>query len=495
MSTRFQLHINSTDTLLSLRYDTANQEMPYNDINHRANQDFYNGVYGHFTKIFKPKTTKKMMAQVLLNKMKKQCLFVFGYGCSGAGKTYTLIGNEKENGILTHIMNIHIENLKSLYEPDSVIIKTYVTMNEYCQNNAESTNHTMILATCDEIIRKTLLFINKERKVRKTLLNPSSSRSHCTVIIKFEVVRRTLVAPSPEKTENNATNAYSESIEKSTFIVLGDFAGREVIYPMAFFRPSLLDGNRSFSYKNLNTSPPTLTDIDKFYEILPDKQFFDIVSRVDDMLKLKAACTHYKSTNKPLYDYVHGNIGFAQVSGAVKAYLNNYKDQEIISKEGEYINKELDALQSHVYTSTIAAMKKIGNTLYAPCVNQKCYEQYITNKADTTEHSDSSNIYEMLSRTLKEQNNGKEVDIQNCIFTVINVSPTLDKEIIVNKYVPLPTSTTSLTDSQNPIRILNQSSLIGTLEYTDQFSKLFTIKNTCNISSTDLGSEANLLQL
>lgn len=125
-------------------------------------------------------------------------IITFGYGYSGSGKTFTLLGNQKEYGLFQETLReirdkvqditITVKELYGKIEPPSK-----VSRNKY-ENKIESKliNHGQIKLNTIEQVNTFLEKINKERRkngqIKFTPNNPNSSRGHLViqVFIKFK---------------------------------------------------------------------------------------------------------------------------------------------------------------------------------------------------------------------------------------------------------------------------------------------------------------------
>lgn len=118
---------------------------------------------------------------------------IFGYGYSGSGKTYTLLGNGTQKGILNLMFddftksgdfNIVLQRVYELYGSPS-ISRGFVDM--------QRINHKITKdITSSDDLRNFLINIEKIRKdarrIKETILNPESSRSH--LVLQFAVYKK-----------------------------------------------------------------------------------------------------------------------------------------------------------------------------------------------------------------------------------------------------------------------------------------------------------------
>jgi hypothetical protein len=221
-------------------------------------------VFGKFTKVFAPSQTNDSIASEMNDIISKvnehKPVFLIGYGASGAGKTSTLIYNNKQKtpGILVEICNIlcnqHGNGLPEYSKIDLLVKEYYITKigeKEKCndaQNKrddpyicSENTynftvqNQNIVLDgdfdsvpkhsyRVDKLKRLHLIeddvgktfgeimmyLVDSDRYVKATTNNPNSSRSHTLIFVKL--------ISNDNKRENNG------------HIVVGDFAGVENVF-------------------------------------------------------------------------------------------------------------------------------------------------------------------------------------------------------------------------------------------------------------------------
>ena len=164
---------------------------------------------------------------------------IITYGGTGTGKTYTMIGNGKEPGIIIRIINdlfheFQNENLDSLYQIQMSYIEIY---NEIIYDLLNKNNTIEILNDPKKgfIISgiskkkinnsiegyKILIQGNRNRKEGKNSFNKNSSRSH--VILKIQIVKKFL------NNFININNTLINYAEQSEFgeLILVDLAGAE----------------------------------------------------------------------------------------------------------------------------------------------------------------------------------------------------------------------------------------------------------------------------
>ena len=164
---------------------------------------------------------------------------IITYGGTGTGKTYTMIGNGKEPGIIIRIINdlfheFQNENLDSLYQIQMSYFEIY---NEIIYDLLNKNNTIEILNDPKKgfIISgiskkkinnsiegyKILIQGNRNRKEGKNSFNKNSSRSH--VILKIQIVKKFL------NNFININNTLINYAEQSEFgeLILVDLAGAE----------------------------------------------------------------------------------------------------------------------------------------------------------------------------------------------------------------------------------------------------------------------------
>ena len=130
---------------------------------------------------------------------------VFAYGATGAGKTYTMLGNEKEPGIMPLTLNELFNKIKSYPEREYTVKLWYLEIyNEniidLLVNNSdnlelrEDPNKGLIVNGITEMVPKSSEHIlnilkkgNRNRTTESTNANETSSRSHAILQIYIEI--------------------------------------------------------------------------------------------------------------------------------------------------------------------------------------------------------------------------------------------------------------------------------------------------------------------
>lgn len=248
-------------------------------------------LFGDFTKIFTPDKTNADIASqmdIIKSQLKgtdispPKPVFIIGYGASGAGKTSSLIyfnkgqNDDERNGILVQLCNqlgadgsyTHVEvqyrefydsgkdkNGKDRnftenpiytdckpaefeYKEGFVLSKQYCHANHHtyriykespentgksCESSEGTDCGTDSITTFNEgdSVGKVMIhLIDKDRHVKATTNNPNSSRSHSLVFVKL-------------------MKKAGENIEKTGFLIVGDFAGVENVFDCE--NPSVLN--------------------------------------------------------------------------------------------------------------------------------------------------------------------------------------------------------------------------------------------------------------
>ena len=115
---------------------------------------------------------------------------VFGYGYSGSGKTFTLLGNSKRGGIITFMVDdfiasgytIVLSNAKEYYgSPREVQYVEMVKINIISPGQIKGTKELLDFLNRVESERKA------RGRIKATPFNPESSRSH--LILQFDVIK------------------------------------------------------------------------------------------------------------------------------------------------------------------------------------------------------------------------------------------------------------------------------------------------------------------
>jgi chromosome segregation ATPase len=219
--------------------------------------------YSDFTNIYKPNVTNKdlyIQMKSLFEQMKSgYSIVIFGYGLSGSGKTYTLLGEGSNEGLIDYVLfdkDNDIQKVELVYAfelysnkvptiklnkiNDPIEAKIFNHYNSSIENDKMIENK--VIKNSSEL--KTILNdLEDERKIQKRIKstpnNPVSSRSHLFLVFKI--------------TFNNGISGFC------TFI---DTAGRES--PFSLFN-QLFDKEKSKNKGGLSIalSSPSIQSLDK----------------------------------------------------------------------------------------------------------------------------------------------------------------------------------------------------------------------------------------
>lgn len=171
-------------------------------LNREGNQKiiFQGTPYGPFYNVFQPFYTNKDIYESLKTMWEQiysgYHVALFGYGYSGSGKTYTLLnGNNNDYGIAIHVLEhfihkkvpIHMTNVEELYvdklmmQPSSLTGQSIFPISTILQRPFPIENTDTFIKTINEIenIRKV------EGRIKATINNPESSRSHLFITLKI----------------------------------------------------------------------------------------------------------------------------------------------------------------------------------------------------------------------------------------------------------------------------------------------------------------------
>ena len=300
-------------------------------------------LFGDFTKIFTPDKTNADIAEqmdIIKSQLKgtdispPKPVFIIGYGASGAGKTSSLIyfnkgkNDNERNGILVQLCNqlgadgsyTHIEvQYREFYDSGKdktgkdrnftenpiytdckpaefeykdgfVLSKQYCHANHHtyrihkespentgkeCESSEGTKCGTDSITTFNEgdSVGKVMIhLIDKDRHVKATTNNPNSSRSHSLVFVKL-------------------MKKAGENIEKTGFLIVGDFAGVENVFDCE--NPSVLN-----QFMNIKEDKPGSKKL--FYE---EEKCGDVLDPIGSDAK---ACTKQSGgdVNEPIKDEI-----------------------------------------------------------------------------------------------------------------------------------------------------------------------------------------------
>jgi hypothetical protein len=157
--------------------------------------------YGPFYNVFPPESnngtifenTRSMFEQVLSG----YHVAVFGYGYSGSGKTYTLLnGNEGDLGLaveaLQYFLNnkasISIVSIKELYVDQLTGLNTKPSLTGKVIDLQMNSGETLTFESFKTLIKTIEQKRKGEKRIRVTINNPESSRSHLFITLKVSNV-------------------------------------------------------------------------------------------------------------------------------------------------------------------------------------------------------------------------------------------------------------------------------------------------------------------
>ena len=442
---RFNIKIDKNKSKMIIDYDDQNNSL-YNDnketnVLERINTIKYNNkfILGPFTQIYmsnlKNVDIANQMPDVINALENNKPVFIIGYGASGAGKTTSLIYNNKskEDGILVHLCNImgkkgyknikvktyefYIENRGtsertkgSNYNSKIVVTKSYprdskdpsitngelefenngrnfvlknklTHVNNFVNRNKNNdTNNTTIFEKGTDLGLVIVHFIDNDRFVKATTNNPNSSRSHTLIFIKL-----------------------SDGKNSEKTLIVGDFAGVENLFDCD-------DENVLTKFVNISKD----NDVSKkFYS-------FD----EEENLKVKPECKEAVKTNKDLYifspktEVINENIVNATDKKVFFKIPYNYYQIQIL-----LIKTLLKQNNIQFNSNDIETTKKfIDNNIDSSSVNQET----ITNLINQT--NNLINIVDNQSGGAKEFKNVKNMknvkNNKNNDITEINLDDT-----------------------------------------------------------------------
>jgi len=343
-------------------------------------------VFGKFTKVFAPSQTNESIAKEMNDIIGKvnehKPVFLIGYGASGAGKTSTLIYNNKQKtpGILVEICNLlcnqHGNGLPEYNKIELLVKEYYITKIEEKQkcigdNNIDNPyicseniyNFTVKnqnidldgqfiskpkhsyrvdklkqLHLIEDDVGKTfgeimMYLVDSDRYVKATTNNPNSSRSHTLIFVKL--------ISNDNKRENNG------------HIVVGDFAGVENVFTcenyetINAFLNQTRDGDKlpyysseddEFAFANFGDNSKYLNgveviDIDGFNSKL--KSFKDMIANKQNVSSLQDIFKNKNDEKTPDKSFIEN---WEKIIPIVKKH-NDRETLDIITKNKESINK------------------------------------------------------------------------------------------------------------------------------------------------------------
>ena len=256
---------------------------------------------------------------------------VFGYGYSGSGKTFTLLGNSKKGGIITFMVNdfiasgydIILSNAKEYYgSPREYEYVEMVSINIISPGPINDTKELLDFLDRVENERKA------RGRIKATPFNPESSRSH--LILQFDVKQ------------------YGTQLGRITFMDLGGRENPIEIYDslqtgksFPFFASNMKDNRKKFNLETLS---------DKWKALLPEKS--DQEKR-DYIVDLVLEGFFINDSLNRLQDYLNDRQGKLVVEERrTVGITNKYKSNNIYDTTSN-INSILDQIDGDKKTKFV----------------------------------------------------------------------------------------------------------------------------------------------
>jgi hypothetical protein len=511
-SNRFKKISTSNNRFVTLNYDinVTNQTAHINEKTLVA-EDVKTFTFGGFTRVLLPSFTIKESAKIILSEItniSNNC-FILGYGCSGAGKTYSLVGTIENNeisiptiekrGLISNICALIVKQMMKLPDDidkiddiDEAMSITYSSREIYMNDEIKITDNEKI--TSISKLHEMIHFIFKsDRKLGNNGMNDESSRSHCIAILQFSY---------QDTTKNIIFGDYAGVEPDELFQFEGDDPESPKMKVNDDIKKFIIDAN------NIKNSDKKNKELEKIHKIFTDfnKDYLDIFYGHVDKMKSYNTSFVAKDTldylNRIKDDYLIRYMLFDDITrvppvftldnpkivqaNLIKRKIFFYKNLErfnnynITSPEAKSINETLEYLKRDLKYISETRIAKLFGKIYSSDIATECFDDYFHTIKSTQPRQiklankiGSSRTFDFIRNTLKIT----DISILlPCLLCVVDISTELDRKI-KNPYY--------MNDTKN----VNQKSMIGSLEFADKFSKLFTIPNICRQRIND---ETNL---
>jgi len=186
-----------------------------------------------FTRVFRPEATQQetceVVAEPILNDFlqSSKSALLFAYGITSAGKTHTILGTQDSPGVIPWVLSklsltykiqffeIYNDHIYDLLQPS----KTPKNPLKIRQDN----NSVKILGITEQVVTnfeeamEVLKFGQNNRRLAETMLNQSSSRSHCVFVILHEGKKLAMVDLAGAE-RNARTNTAGERLKEAAHI-------------------------------------------------------------------------------------------------------------------------------------------------------------------------------------------------------------------------------------------------------------------------------------
>ena len=487
-SKRFRSIKTSNNKFLTIEYDyNADNQASNVDKSDSTKQNVKVTTYGGFSKIVLPTEPMRDTAMDIEKEMQiSDNCFILGYGCSGAGKTYTLIGESLDSSgliveLCSRIMNTMSKSKsKSNIEGKREKPIIHLWMSEFYKDVVREKS-VIIEKPIDDLkqLHETLYEgFKTNREVSKTDHNSESSRSHCLAIIRFSL------------------GTWVKNI------IVGDYAGVEPESKFTFTMPSLQMMNDWVKKINSQDQEAFFQSVDEFntakYDSLlklsekknaENQRMEYTVFQIPEKTGMESEVQSNVSSD-PLFRAMllqdrkftsRMNISGTGLAKRIEEMMiekEHYRTWKKINDEAISINNSLNYLKRDLKEISEQRKKKLFGKIYISNIAQECFDTYFHDDPQPTEKSlqrplpismKDTVTFQYIRSILKDTNVST---ILPCLLCVVNISIDMDQKLL-NPY-------TVITGKPRRESTMNEKSMIGSLEFADKFSKLFSIPNTCH---------------
>ncbi|CAD8174934.1 unnamed protein product [Paramecium octaurelia] len=362
-NTPFQVYLR-VKPLLDNSQDTLIQDLDEKRIvitkQGRNNKEF------HFDRIFNNENNAQIFSEILQHNinyfLEGYNTTILAYGITGSGKTHTIFGNEKDEGLAFQCLNYLVEktsaNPNALLEVSFIEIynetirdllntnqKSLVIMQDSQKGQCISGVQQMVCKNCEEV-KEILNLGNQNRSLAQTIYNVSSSRSHAVIQVNLSY-----------KIDN-------QILTPKLFIV--DLAGSEKVYLEQKSKNQQEGSNINKSLLALSHCLTMLSDKTKKNQHIPYRNS-KLTRLLQDSLggntkTIMIACVQQ---NKQSYDEILNTLTYSQRATQIKKQVHKEVTSIQQNSKSEDISPSNESQQLGDSSSKSIYLTKIYNDIYS----------------------------------------------------------------------------------------------------------------------------------
>ncbi|CAD8131447.1 unnamed protein product [Paramecium pentaurelia] len=388
----------------------------------RNNKEF------HFDRIFNNENNAQIFSEILQHNinyfLEGYNTTILAYGITGSGKTHTIFGNEKDEGLAFQCLNYLVEQTNAypnaLVEVSFIEIynetirdllntnqKSLVIMQDSQKGQYISGVQQMVCKNCEEV-KEVLNLGNQNRSLAQTIYNVSSSRSHAVIQVNLSY-----------KIDN-------QILTPKLFIV--DLAGSEKVYLEQKSKNQQEGSNINKSLLALSHCLTMLSDKTKKNQHIPYRNS-KLTRLLQDSLggntkTIMIACVQQ---NKQSYDEILNTLTYSQRATQIKRQVQKEITSIPQNPKSEDLSPTNESQQSGDSSSKSIYLTKIYNDIYSNVeeyyeINNSIMEiqsqiQANSQKIEETQETKQEDENYMKLLAAQKENQIIEKQLQNALKT------------------------------------------------------------------------------